>query len=533
MMGNENLKSGFYNEKFDVIENTVRSYADVKSNENVKLEDLEQIKQNAQSLLSQMMIENGLRDDDSSFISLDNEFFDESGVFSETKLGEYQKLMLQYYALNDVKCTFAGTTSSLTKISKQVMENDGIDYDEMLPIEIKRKHNKEEIRKITGKTPDATRIFIYPDNTISTQYIPKKAKIQLEKNEDKNEKIWNTGYDPNLKIKKKDWTSGFNSKNNWEYIPYKNTKTMDNEEQKNVLAKITDGDKDFRNINLIHATSMNESILMDPDQLLLDGQEERFYSISGELYGARTLDKESTINEIKKTLEKSGVEKLSGIVTNDTDENTVEYYKKNFNSYMDENTKFYGINDEKLTEKIIEIKKYIKENNISNDIIENYTNLVKNGKSGEELIENLIQSTVKAEKEENLNIFSNKKDMEVFVSNPEISEDEELKDTLTNLKVPEGKSTVLSNSIQNIVKNYKSLFKDSNMDKKELVQSAYKKIVKGTKSENLALLKITKEKKLGDFIEENTGKIKKTDIPSFKRLYKSENYNLDDEKEFD
>lgn len=557
MLGLKYLKSGFYTDKSETITNAVHKYADAINNKNLTDEQLATIKSESEVVLGNVMVENGFREEGEDYIDLDKEFFDEMGELDNIKLGDFQKLMIRYYGLQDLKWTFAGTTSCLTPIIQKTMREKGLDYNDLLPIELKREKEKQENKKHKVSEDNGNSFYLYRDGSISGNYDKDKAKINFNALKDRSGFNWNSEFSPNNKIEKKGWSAGFNRNGVWEKVNtinneviYKTVKVAQEFltefsedysplEDELVLLNIP---LDMPEINEIEnemdeSDTINfETILFDPQQHLKDGKIQKYFSVTGELYGIRELDKEKSLEGIKRSLKRQGIKQLSGIVISNNDKETIDYYKKKMGTFINKKTRIYTVNDNALKEKLGKLKKQIIERDVNENIISGFIKLASQGRSGDELYEGLVPGVVKSEYEVNLNIFKNKDDLNTFVKLPALQEelDEETVDYLQSVKVPDVNSREFSNAVQNILNNYQGVFKNSNMNKVDLLKTAHDIIVKKQSGQAKNII-ISGEKKLGDFIKESILPPKKTDIPSFSRMFKKENdyYNLFQKEELD
>ena len=280
----------------------------------------------------------------------------------------------------------------------------------------------------------------------------------------------------------------------------------------------------------------DETILFDDKGLLIDPEEQKYYSVTGELYGIREVDANRSIEYIKESFKKQELTKITGFVLKDDKKETIDYYKKNFKEYINKDTVFYTAGDKNLKEKLTKLKEETIEREAGNELVSGYFNLAEKGLKGDELYDGLIPSVIKRDYEVNLDIFNNKNDLDKFLNLPDIKDDEdqESKNYLTKLSVPKEKRTELSNAVQNLLHNQKDLFKHTNINRVELLKSIHDVIVNNNR-EKSKLIKVTAEKNLYDIIKDGSDetKLKKIDTPSFKKAYKkNEDYNnLFNEKE--
>ena len=98
MVGVKYLKSGFYLDKFNIIDKSVKGYADIKQNKNSTDEELSESRQSTQEILEHLIVESGFKEEGEEYINIEREFFDESGGFDERKLdGNILKEALDWF----------------------------------------------------------------------------------------------------------------------------------------------------------------------------------------------------------------------------------------------------------------------------------------------------------------------------------------------------------------------------------------------------------------------------------------------------
>ncbi|MCP4133346.1 MAG: hypothetical protein GY754_20430 [bacterium] len=530
-------REGFYQEKSELIGNAVKKYGDARADASLTPEEVSGVRSDSETILRDVMIENGFRDEDSAFISMDKEFFSED-VLDPKKLSKFQKEMLLNYGSQQVKWTFSGTTAAYSPITKRVISKEGGSYSNLLPAELKRKNEKEEKEKLIQNKDSDFHIYLYADGTTSDSFIKEKAPFSMDKLNDKSGFNWDKGYAPDNTVNKKGWIAGFNNDNEWERMAVADKPSVIS--SKNAASPtMTFSDRyreDDNAVSFIVNPENNEVFLFDHFSQLKNGKEERFYSITGELYGSRGIDKEASIDGIKNYLSKNEITRLAGIIVDKTNEETVEYYKENFNEFVTEQTEFLGARDKELKEKLVSLKNDIANKEVSKNILSGFFELSQQGRKGEELYDALTPSVVKSEYEVNLNIFDSKEDLNTFAAMPHIKEvlDDESTAYIANLDVPQEKREQFSNVTQNIVNNYDNIFKEANMDKKELLKSSYDIVVNETPG-SAGSINIVKEKNLSDFILDSARPSRKPDIPSFTAAFKKkdEYFDISDSRQFD
>ena len=231
MIGTKYLKNGFYSDKNNTLDKTIRNYADARSIKDLKNPDFIKIKEETQNIIARLMVESGLMEDGEDYINPEKEFFNESGDLDEKKVEDFKKKVIGAFAYQDINWTFAGTTSCYTKIMKKELEDKNIDYNDLLPVELKRKNKDDLDNKYKSNDPNKYKVYIYPNGNISTKYDSRKAKISFEDLKEKSGLDWAKGYSPDNKVEKNGWTAGFNSKGIWEKVK------LSEEESKLILNK--------------------------------------------------------------------------------------------------------------------------------------------------------------------------------------------------------------------------------------------------------------------------------------------------------
>ena len=318
MLGIKYLKSGFYLDKFNIIDKSVRSYADTKQNKKSTDEEILETRQNTQGILEHLIVESGFKEEGEEYINIDREFFDESGSFDENKLNDFEKKIIGYYGFQDVNWTFAGVTSCFTPVIKKALKENGLDYLDFLPVELRKKEKAKIKDKYKSNDPSKYSLIMYPDGTSSTEYNPDKATISYEELRDKSGFDWQTGYSPDNKIKREGWAAGFNKNGEWE--KFKLGESSSNHNQiGSVSSKVifSENIDDITNaLSFLVIPEDNSIILFDEDGKLIDGEEERYYSITGELYGVREIDINKSIKGITDSLKKQEIKKIESFVIN-------------------------------------------------------------------------------------------------------------------------------------------------------------------------------------------------------------------------
>ncbi|MCK5520656.1 MAG: hypothetical protein KAI81_06055 [Candidatus Marinimicrobia bacterium] len=201
-------------------------------------------------------------------------------------MSDYQKNMVLYYTEQRIKWTFAGTTYNYTPILIRKLEEKGIDYPDLLPVELKKRYLEKQRDKQIYNKDAAFHLFLYADGAISDKYIQEKARFSFDKCKDKIGFDWSKGYSPDNKVKKDGWTAGFNKNGVWERLDL-DTKPLviDAKTGPDPSMFFTNRMKENKNnIGFVTIPESDDVILFDHYSKLKDGKEEKYYSITGEIY---------------------------------------------------------------------------------------------------------------------------------------------------------------------------------------------------------------------------------------------------------
>ena len=524
-------KGNFYQEKTRQIAEVVKQYADARQGVSAP-EEVQKAQAHAEEVLTGFMLENGYASE--PYISLDKEFFTEEGSLDEKRLEKFQKDMIRHYSKEQIRWTFAGTTSCYSPVTLKALKKQNISYPEMLPLEIKREYqDKEKEKDYTTRTPGKFYAYMYPDGSVSSEMIQEKKTVKLDSLQDNSGFDWGSGYSPDNVVKKRGWHAGFNGNEVWE--------KMDMDENAGFMAA-----RDYDPVALFTGSEANgklgilsfldASLLFDIDSLLMEGEQENFYTLSGELYGAREMDKERSLDQLKKNLKRNKVSRLSAIVLRKATKEAVMFYKKVLGDFILPGTRFYSRTDEELGTYLQAIKEEIEGKEISRNILTGFQTVSRKVKTADELYRNLAPSSETAVYEVPLHIFDSKDDMLSFLTLPEISStlEEEAALYLKQVEIPDAEKTAYSNAVQNILHNYRAVFAYTSLPQVEILKTAKQVIVEKSKGGKIGQELITGEKSFYDLVLDSSRVKKKTDIPSFTAVFKKEKdyYNLFNEEEF-
>jgi len=236
--------------------------------------------------------------------------------FADDDLTKTIKEILLNYAYQDIKWTFAGTTLSLTDISKDNLANNNIKYEDLLPVELKNKNKRKT---------DENKIYIYPDGSFSVdQY--KKVKITYKDLADSSGFNWEKGYSFENKVRNKNWKAGFNSQGSWE-IGDSNKNSI---QKSNYIFPSVIKDNDNFTFLIIsdEKKKENEAILFDNNSVLLNGSERKFYDKDHKLSKVEKIDIDKSLDKIKDFFKKNGLDKITGIVVNKINNKIIKNVKE-------------------------------------------------------------------------------------------------------------------------------------------------------------------------------------------------------------
>lgn len=345
------LDTGFYESRGDIFDSALLSYKD-NSDE-------------SQNIISKLMVESGFRDDDNCYIDLEKEFF-ESGGLDRDKSDNFKKELILYYSLNHLKYVFNGTTSLMTRITGDTLKREGKDLNDYLPVEQRRKRVEKEEEKENKKLKELKKenkvpIYVYSDASLST-------RVDKEKSQQAFNRLGGTGgsfdfskgYDPNHQVKNKTFMAGFNKNGVWEKIEENTVKNRSVEIEPNNSSIQTDVELLFDQ-DLIY--------LIDNENLLQSGIEEEYFSVSGDLYARREIDKKKSIDSIKEALTRSGSKALKTVVLKDNNKESVNYYKENFKEFITPQTVFTTVDNKETQDEISSVKNRHVEEQLSRDVL--------------------------------------------------------------------------------------------------------------------------------------------------------------------
>ncbi|MBN1699176.1 MAG: hypothetical protein JW881_16775 [Spirochaetales bacterium] len=526
-------KGDFFRDKSEAIEKAVRDYAVLKSQSSSETE-IEASRDNAEELLTRIMKENGYADPDTAYISVDREFFTSEGLLDVQKLEGFQKEMIAYYGLRQIYWTFAGTSGRFTHITKRKMEEEGSSIDRLLPAEIREERRNMKSLNVSQRDPNTYYAYLYQDSTVSGDIMAEKLHIRHDVLSDTSGFNWSEGYSPDNTVEKKNWIAGFNEKGIWEKIPVSQTASfVDKSKHTTNAASLFGKTQEHGDIGIFKAGK--NAYLFDSLSLLKDGERQVYYTVTGDVYGARYIDRENSLTGLKETLRGNNIDSLSGIVILDTGGDSVGYYRSVLKEFITPQTAFYTKTDPELMKRLDAMQNEITEKNITDSIVSGIFTLEKKTSGGEELFDDLLPSTTARTYTAALNIFDEKEDLLTFLGLAPVNEVLENSSAgyLNTIDIPPSKRKDFSNTVQNILFNYKTLFKHSHVAQIDVLRCAYDVIVKGNASALNGGEKIVTEISFHDLVSDGMSTDALTPIPSFRRVFRknTDYYNLFDEQE--
>ncbi len=280
------------------------------------------LREAARELMEQHCVSSGLREAGASYINIEAEFFS-GGNLDEAALETFIKNIVKGHCYQKVLWTYMGTTGSLTQISRSEMAQQGIEYEDYLPVEYKRNH--PEKKPLEGQVGENTvPVYMYSDGSVSETYDKKKTAYRFDALQDRSGINWKKGYDPNDTIEKTGWYGNFDQEGAW--VMVENTKESESSGisagKIGTIEIIKDGDT---------------AILYDPGNLLLNATELMYLTEAGEIYGSLEPDPEGTVELIRQQLEELGVRKISAIGGPGKTPSLEETYRKALGDLTTEN----------------------------------------------------------------------------------------------------------------------------------------------------------------------------------------------------
>ena len=276
------------------LEGSLRRYEEAKK-ESQDEGVLSPLREDARLLFEDHSVRSGLRESGKAFINIDAEFFD-GDVINEEAKDAFVKNIVMGHCYQKHLWLFMGTTGLMTPISKGVMAKEGRRYEEFLPIEYKKKNpSKKPLADRVGK--NEALFYVYGDGTASQEYMPEKAKIRFDRLKPRSSIDFSKGYHPENLVSKDGWHGTFDHTDTWVMVESREKRSDA------VSAPVS--------IELVR--SGNGVILYDPGMLLLSSPLLMYVTENGEPYGNLSLDREKTLDEIRRTLKAMGVSGVSAV----------------------------------------------------------------------------------------------------------------------------------------------------------------------------------------------------------------------------
>ncbi|HNX60829.1 MAG TPA: hypothetical protein PKK43_17140, partial [Spirochaetota bacterium] len=244
----------------------------------------------------------------------------------EKSVNTFKKTMLRSYSEQQLKWLFWGTTRNYSRLSKDSLKENGIDYSSLIPAGTSQQSEERyKDRLLENTSQDASfTVFLYPDGSASDQYHDTRAKVSLDRTKDKSGFIWNSDFTPNNKVIAEGKVSAFNSSGAWERLNDTSTR-FESINSGNITREVMSSEAN--EIGFLFSYEFNTFILFDICAILKKSEIDEFYSLNGELYGKREVDSARTVQYIRKHLEKNGVNKLTDVIISDLSDSTIDYYK--------------------------------------------------------------------------------------------------------------------------------------------------------------------------------------------------------------
>ncbi|GHV53902.1 hypothetical protein AGMMS49579_13500 [Spirochaetia bacterium] len=281
------------------IQGSIEAYAAAKQ-AGTGEETLSPLREAARNLFEGHSVRSGLREEHLSYINIDAEFFN-GNTLNQAALDTFMKEVMKGHCYQKVLWTYMGTTGSFTQISKVEMAQQGLRYEDYLPIEY-RKMNPAK-KPLEGKVGDNTiPLYVYNDGSVSQNYIREKAQLRFDTLADRSGIDWQAGYDPNGSVKKEGWHGEYDADGNWRRVD-------EGEHGANNAADTRAGQ--VQSMEIIK--NGDTAVLYDPGMILFSPDMIWYFTEAGEEYGSLMADQKETIEEIRKALGRMGVTGIGAI----------------------------------------------------------------------------------------------------------------------------------------------------------------------------------------------------------------------------
>ncbi|MCL2374806.1 MAG: hypothetical protein FWC65_06155, partial [Treponema sp.] len=258
---------------------------------------LSPLREEARLLFEEHSVRSGLREEGNSFINIDAEFFDGKALDEQAKDG-FIKNIVKGHCYQKNLWLYMGTTGLMTPISKAGMAKQGQRHENYLPIEYKKKHPRK--KPLEGKFGKDTALFyVYGDGTVSQEYQPEKAKMKFDRLRGGSEMDFSKGWNPNEVVKKEGWHGKWDHTGTW--VWQEGAKENSPAAAAGIPAVI----------ELVRIG--DTAVLHDPGGLLLTAPMLMYLTESGEPYGNLELDREKTLEEIRRALGDMGASAIGSV----------------------------------------------------------------------------------------------------------------------------------------------------------------------------------------------------------------------------
>ena len=371
--------------------------------------------------------------------------------------------------------SFSATTSAMTVITQRAMEEEGQSYDTLLPAELRRKRSDAR-KNQTAPTVDehgqaVVKAYVYADGTVSQQYDAQRARIKLNRLQDKSGFDWKAGYSPNNDVKKLGWDAGFDQNGVWTQFKTANPQT------ENRGADISMGTPTESNVRYLFVD--NELYLDDRDGLLSDGETSDYYDVQGQLYGQVGTDRLVTAERLIQTAASQGCTRIAGIISRKTADQYRVVYGPLFGDMVTDQTRLYPA----MSPEAISMEKLVQEQTQRHQSAMAATEV--RALAGAGLTKDAIMAAMAAPPatsiiEIGLNLQKSS-DIAEFLSLPELADDNPMETTeyVASLPVPEVKRAAFGNAVSNLLAARPTMLTESGLTTKELIQAVYDRVVDG------------------------------------------------------
>ena len=268
------------------------------------------LKESARRTLEEELVASGQSEEDRVFINPE-EFFP-GGVRNDEKIDDFRRDMIRSHGGQQMLWSFAGTTGAMTVITEKHLESLGRDLDSLKPTGMKRKDRSGGDFPSKGTVP----LYLYGDGSASSVYQKEKAKLRFDRCRDRSGFDWNQKkYDPNYTVEKRDWFGALNRDGEWVALSSGGDGHTESAEDETALK---------REIELV--PTLNGPLIFDAALILCGPEEEEYYySLEGELYGAVKTDRQATVDRLKESL--AGQSPVGIVLPSGTDEETRKAYE--------------------------------------------------------------------------------------------------------------------------------------------------------------------------------------------------------------